>query len=329
MSCRENVKIEPYSTVKIEPLFEDSLSIRAIELMPGSLAFAANNGVFGSLDLATNKVRTNVQSYDSLLPEFRAVGHTATDFFMLSAANPALLYKTGDSGAMQLVYKEQDSLVFYDAMKFWNNKEGIAIGDSMGGCLSVIITRDGGENWQKLSCSDLPAGKEGEGAFAASNTNIAIIGDETWVATTAGRIYYSPDRAKSWELFQTPIVNELPTQGIYSLDFYNKDIGIAFGGDYTSPEDNNANKSITLDGGRSWQLISDKQEPGYKSCVQFVPDSQGQGIVALGFTGISYSNNGGASWQELSEESFYTLRFLNDSVAYAAGRNRIAKFIFK
>ncbi len=328
-SCSKIKKSHRFTTVEIETIYEDSLSIRAIEIMDGSLAFAANKGVFGAIDLKNNKTRVNIQQNDSILPEFRAVAHTSTDFFMLSVANPALLYKTGDNSKMQLVYKEQDSLVFYDAMKFWNNREGIAIGDSMAGCMSVIITRDGGISWRKLPCSDLPKALDSEGAFAASNTNIEIAGNKTWVATTKSRIYYSGDKGKTWEVFQTPIVNEEPTQGIYSIDFYDEKLGIAIGGDYTEPENNKANMALTTDGGRTWKLIADGQETGYKSCVQFVPNSGGTDIIALGFTGISYSNDSGDTWKTFSEESFYTLRFLNDSIAYAAGRNRIAKLVFK
>src|SRR5690606_32645238 len=94
--------------------------------------------------------------YDSLELEFRAVASTSSDFFMLSIENPALLYKTGDSGAMEVVYKEEDENVFYDAMQFWNDQEGIAVGDPTQGCLSVIITRDGGKTWNKLNCGVLP-----------------------------------------------------------------------------------------------------------------------------------------------------------------------------
>lgn len=328
-SCRNMEVRQPFTSVEITAILEDSLSIRAIEIMDGSLAFAANKGVFGTIDLKTHAIRKGVQAYDSVLPEFRAVGHTSTDFFMLSVANPALLYKTGDEGRMELVYTESDSLVFYDAMKFWNDQEGLAIGDSMKGCMSVIITRDGGNSWSKLDCQGFPESEDGEGAFAASNTNIAIVGEHCWVASTASRVYYSPDKGKNWEVYQTPIVKEAPTQGIYSIDFYDENIGIAIGGDYTSPEDKRSNKAITSDGGRSWQLVAEGQEPEYKSCVQFVPGTGGQGIVATGFTGISYSADGGINWTALSEESFYTLRFLNDSIAYAAGRNRISRLSFK
>lgn len=327
-SCTESKEQNPFTSVEIETLYQDSLSIRAIELMGNSLAFAANKGTFGTVDLATAKVRGNVEKYHTTIPEFRAVAHTSIDFFMLSVGNPALLYKTGDKGRMELVYMEEDDAVFYDAMTFWNDKEGIAIGDTMDGCLSIIITRDGGASWNKLPCSNLPDGIEGEGAFAASNTNIVVKGNKTWVATTK-RILYSGDKGATWEAYKTPIQKEQPTQGIYSIDFYDENLGFAIGGDYTKPENNIANKAITRDGGLTWDLIADGQNPSYKSCVQFVPNSKGNGIVALGFTGISYSSDTGKTWKTLSDASFYTIRFQNDSVAYAAGKNRIAKLIFR
>lgn len=329
VSCSETRKSTRFSSVEIKTLYEDSLSIRAIEIMGNSLAFAANKGVFGTIDLKSGKVRTKVQVMDTIVPEFRAVAHNATDFFMLSIANPALLYKTGEDGTMELVYMETDSTVFYDAMTFWNDLEGIAIGDSMNGCLSIIITRDGGHHWSKLSCDQLPAAKEGEGAFAASNTNIKIVGDKTWVATTAGRVYFSPNKGMHWEIQETPILNEEPTQGIYSIDFWDENLGIAFGGDYTEPDNNVGNKALTKDGGITWKLLSEGQNPQYKSCVRFVPNSEGQGIVALGFTGISYSADKGVTWRALSDEPFYTLRFLNDSVAIAAGKGRISRLTFR
>ena len=332
-SCKtkENFVPRDISNVEVETILEDStLSIRAIELLEdNSLAFAGNKNTYGLYNSYNNKWSISKQEYDSLNISFRAVAHTATDFFMLSVANPALLYKTGNNGKMRIVYKEENEKVFYDSMAFWNNQEGIAVGDSIDGCLSVIITRDGGNSWSKLSCDDLPSAIEGEGAFAASNTNIAIIGDKTWMATTAGRIYYSENKGKSWEIMQTPIVKDKETEGIYSLDFYDEHIGFAIGGNYTNPEDNQANKIATINGGKTWQLVAQGQEPGYRSCVQYVPNRAGKELVALGFKGIDYSKDGGNSWKHLSDESFYTLRFLNDSIAYAAGKGRISKLKFK
>lgn len=330
IGCSQKEKLQNFSAVEIETVFSDSVSIRAIEFLDNkTLAFAGSNGVYGSVDTRTNKVRTNIQKFDSVLPEFRAVAHTNVDFFMLSVTNPVLLYKTGENGQMELVYKEEGEGVFYDAMKFWNDREGIAIGDSMEGCLSIIITRNGGNSWTKLSCNALPKAKDGEGAFAASNTNIEIVGDKVWVASTSGTVYYSSDKGRSWEVQQTSILSGEQTEGIYSIDFYDENLGFGIGGDYLKPAGTSKNKIITTDGGKTWKLVADGREPGYKSCVQFVPNSNGKGIVAVGFTGVSYSNNQGKTWRSLSEEGFYTIRFLNDSTAYAAGKNRIARLVFK
>tara|TARA_R110002167_G_scaffold318365_1_gene523977 strand:+ start:2964 stop:3992 length:1029 start_codon:yes stop_codon:yes gene_type:complete len=328
MACSQPNSHLPYTAVEVETLFEDSLSIRAIEIMGNSIAFAADQGTFGTLDVNTGKVRTNVEKYDSITPEFRAVAHTATDFFMFSIGSPALLYKTGKKGKMDLVYMEEGEDVFYDALTFWNDMEGIAVGDTDQRCLSIIITRDGGNTWTRVACSVLPTAIDGEGAFAASNTNIKTVGDKVWIGTTAGRIYYSGDKGNTWKAIQTPIKNDTPTHGIYSIDFFDENIGIAFGGDYSIPEGMKSNKALTIDGGKTWHLVADGQQPNYKSCVQFVPNSKGQEIVAMGFTGISYSSDMGNSWRKLSEEPFYTFRFVNDSTAYAAGKGRISKLVF-
>lgn len=333
VSCKDEATFIPrdFNTVEIETILEDSLlSIRAIDILnDGSLTFAANNGAYGLYDPKKESWQISKQVYDTLQLEFRSVAHTTSDFFMLSVGNPAMLFKTGDQGTMELVYFEEHPKVFYDSMIFWNDQEGIAIGDTTEDCLSIIITRDGGNTWHKLSCDVLPKAKEAEGAFAASNTNIAVKGNNTWIATTAGRVYFSEDKGKSWSVVQTPVINAKETEGIYSMAFYDNKNGFAIGGDYTNPESNTANKIITKDGGNTWTLIASGKEPGYRSCVQYVPNGNGKELVTVGFKGIDYSKDGGDSWKSISKEGFYTLRFLNDSVAYAAGQNRISKLMFK
>lgn len=330
---KDAFKSRDFSEAEIETLLEDSLlSIRAIDILnDGSLAFAANNGTFGLFNPLKSSWVTSKQEFDSLNLHFRSVTHTSGDFFMLSIESPALMYKTGDAGRMQLVYKEDHDKAFYDAMEFWNDQEGIAIGDPTEDCMSIIITRDGGETWNKIPCDSLPKTKEGEAAFAASNTNIAIVGNHTWVATggKASRVMFSPDKGRTWEVYGTPIVQGLETTGIYSIDFYDEQNGFAIGGDFTKPDDNAANKIRTTDGGKTWELVAQHENPGYRSCVQYIPNRAGKELVAIGFNGIDFSNDSGTSWKHLSDEGFYTIRFLNDSVAYAAGKGRIGKLTFR
>nr|WP_233164140.1 oxidoreductase [Snuella sedimenti] len=332
-SCKETGKFKPrnFSTVTIEPIYTDSLiSIRAIDILDdGSLAFAANNGIYGLYNPFKQVWRTSIQAYDGLKLHFRAIAHTRADFFMLSIGTPALLYKTGAKGTMELVYKEEGEFVFYDAMAFWNDTEGIAVGDSFEGCLSIIVTKDGGQTWTKLPCDVLPKAEENEAAFAASNTNVKVLGNKAWIGTSSGNIYYSNDKGHSWQYVKTPIVQTQETEGIYSIDFYDALNGFGIGGDYTKPEGNTSNKIRTQDGGMTWQVVAQNQEPGYRSCVQYIPNREGKELVVTGFDGIDFSNDSGNTWKHLSDEGFYTIRFLNDSTAYAAGKGRIAKLVFK
>lgn len=317
-------------------LLDSTLSIRTIQKIDPNLYYAAQNGNVGII-LANGIRVSDLYKYDSILPSFRASGFNGTSLFYLSIESPALLYKIDRDEALNvyiksnLVYKESHQKAFYDAMDFWNDQEGIAIGDPTEDCMSIIITRDGGDTWTKLACDNLPKAKEGEAAFAASDTNIAIVGDHTWVATggKASRILYSPDRGGTWEVYDTPIVQGTATTGMYSIDFYDEKHGFAIGGDYTKPNDTLANKIRTSNGGKTWDVLANGKAPGYRSCVQYIPNRNAKELVAVGFKGVDYSNDAGETWTHLSDEGFYTLRFLNDSIAYAAGAGRISQLTFR
>jgi len=320
-----------YNTVEIKYLLQDSLlNVRAIEINEGRVVAATSKGaIYRDVGFEDTFEKGNYWEFtpDSLLNNnFRSVAFQGDKTFTLSIGNPAKLFYDGS-----LVYFENHEKVFYDAMDFWNDKEGIAIGDPTEDCMSIIITRDGGSTWQKLPCDVLPKAKEGEAAFAASDTNIAIVGDHTWIATggKSSRVLYSSDKGHTWEVYETPIAQGKETTGMYSIDFYDELNGFAIGGDYTKPEENTANKIKTIDGGKTWKVVGAHQEPGYRSCVQYVPNSEGKELVVVGFKGIDYSNDAGITWRHLSDEGYYTIRFLNDSIAYAAGKGRISKLTFK
>ncbi len=324
----------PFASVDIEDIFSDSLSIRAIApLDQDRVWFAANNGRVGLIDHGVPKLAT-VKFEDSLL-SFRSIAKTKNAVFVLSIANPGVLYKIDFDGKeatnMSQVYEEHGEKVFYDAMTFWNDKEGIAMGDPVDGCISVIITRDGGDTWSKLSCDVLPASNSGEAAFAASNTNIAVYKDHVWIATGGkkARVFHSKDKGIHWEVYDTPILQGGAMTGIYSIDFFDEKTGFIFGGDWDKKAFNEGNKAITRDGGKTWKLISNGEEPGFRSCVKFVPGTQGKGLIAVGSPGVSYSNDQGETWTSFSTEGFYAVSFVNDSVAFASGNKRISKLNFK
>jgi photosystem II stability/assembly factor-like uncharacterized protein len=247
---------------------------------------------------------------------------------IMSVASPALLFRTVDGGkSWDLVYTETDENAFYDAMAFWDDQEGIAMGDPTDDCLSIIITRDGGKSWNKVSCDDLPDAAEGEAAFAASNTNIAISGDHAWIASggTRSRIWHSADRGISWEVFETPMKQGGTMTGMFTVDFYDEQRGITFGGDWENKPNATGNKAVTSDGGKTWTLLTDGSGPGYRSCVQYMPGKDGHEIIAVGIPGVIFSPDGGEHWQLVSDEDFYTVRLYDQNLAWLAGNGKLGK----
>jgi photosystem II stability/assembly factor-like uncharacterized protein len=320
------------TAVSIDTLFTDKISIRAIEMDKNKVWYAADNNRFGYFDLITNKRVERTIILDSLKLEFRSIAQTKSDIYILSVGNPALLYKINKKDlSYKLVYQENHEKVFYDAIHFIDNKKGIAIGDPTEDTFSIIITVDGGATWNKIPSNNLPKLVLGESAFAASNTNICVKGNRIFLVSGGikSRVFVSDDFCKTWQVYETPIIQGQSMTGIFSADFLNEKTGIIVGGNYETQSDNNANKAITFDGGQTWKLVGINQGFGYASCVQFVPNTNGKSILSVGTTGIYNSTNQGENWNKLSDDKdLFTIRFQDFNTAFLAGKNKLVKMKF-
>lgn len=322
-----------FTKVKIDTILKDKISIRPITVSNDKVWYAADKNRVGYVSLTNASKMERKINKDSLKLEFRSIAQTATSIFILNVGTPALLYKfSKDLQQKTLVYQEQNEKVFYDSMQFWNDQEGIAIGDPIENCFCMLITRDGGTTWNKISCNNLPVMMEGEAAFAASNSNIIIKGTNTWLVSGGkkSRVFYSPDKGITWSVYETPIVQGETMTGIFTADFYDNKIGFIAGGNYEKPKQNFQNKALTTNGGKTWKLVGENTGFGYASCVQFVPDSMGKELVSVGTSGLFYSNDSGTTWSQFSTDaSLYTIRFINRSTAIAAGKDKIVKISFE
>jgi len=320
--------------INLNTIYHSKNNFRAIEVLNDSTLWFANSG--GEVGDITLTGKTHFYKSDSnheITNHFRAIASTKKYLYALSISSPARLYqfeKQNYNILGKIVFTDNHPKAFYDAMLFLNDKNGIAMGDPSGKCLSIITTINSGKSWKKLDCAILPKSDNGEAAFAASNTNISSIGKKIWIATGGikSRIFYSPNSAKTWRVFKTPFIQGKSTTGIYTIDFYNAKNGIICGGDYTDKKATLNNKAITKDGGKTWQIIANNQLPGYISCVQYVPNISGESIMAVSTEGIYLSKNSGNTWSQLSKEGFYTLRFINQHTAFLGGQGKIAVLKF-
>jgi photosystem II stability/assembly factor-like uncharacterized protein len=326
-------QLKPISTVVVDTLLSQKISIRALLIDKQKAWFSANNNRFGYVDIEKGSQYIQKIKVDSLEMEFRSIAQTPTNLFCLSTGNPAVLYKISKKDLNpKLVYSEIDKKVFYDSMQFSNTKFGIALGDPMNGCLSLIVTNDGGSTWKKIPCSKLPQILEGESVFASSNSNVIIKKQKIWLVTGGkySRVFYSPNLGKTWTKFITPMINGKAMTGTFTADFYDENIGIISGGDYENPTQNFGNKAITTNGGKTWKLVGENLGHGYASCIQFVPKSKGKQLVSVGLTGLFVSNDFAKTWTKLLDDTtLYTIRFLDSKTAIASGKNQIVKLSFK
>ncbi|MES2545770.1 MAG: oxidoreductase [Bacteroidota bacterium] len=336
IGCKSKINTESktaFDLIKIDTLFQDKISIRAILVDKDKVWYSADKNRFGFYDLKTNTKTERKITKDTLQLEFRSIAQTTEAIFVLSVANPALLYKINKTDLVpKLVYQENNEKVFYDSMKFWNDKDGIAIGDPTDNCFSLLLTTDGGTTWRKIPCDKLPKIADGEAFFAASNTNINVKDGKIFIVSGGkkSRLFVSEDKGMSWKTFETPIVQGEAMTGIFTADFFNQKIGFIAGGNYDKPLDNAANKALTIDGGKTWKLMAVNESFGYASCIKFVPNNKGNELVAVGTSGVFYTNTQGNSWDKVNnDKDLYTIRFLNENTAFAAGRNKMIRIDFK
>ena len=259
--------------------------------------------------------------------------------YVLSIGNgPASrIYKTTDAGATwTLQFKNEDPKAFYDAMSFWDRDHGIVIGDSINGQFCILTTENGGRTWTRVPASALPPALEGEGAFAASGTNIALVGKtHAWIGTGAARkarVLRTTDRGRTWTIADTPLAAG-PSTGIFSIAFRDAVHGIIVGGDYTKENEAIDNLAVTADGGVTWDLV--KGLSGYRSAVAYVSGSNPSAVVAVGPSGVDYSIDGGHTWKRSEiPEGFDSLSFTprairNRAAGWASGAaGRIGKVAF-
>jgi photosystem II stability/assembly factor-like uncharacterized protein len=259
--------------------------------------------------------------------DVEAFGETTAYLLSAGPGDASRIYKTVDGGkswAMQ--FRSADPAAFFDAIAFWDEKNGIAVGDPVNGRFQLILTADGGADWKQLAAKTLPPALPGEGAFAASGTCLVTHGKrDVWLATggaKSARVFHSQDRGQNWEVSETPTIAGAESAGICSIAFRDKQHGMVVGGDYRKPNHIGATAATTSDGGKTWAPLNKKLP--FRSAVAWAKDRW----VAVGTSGSHVSLDDGATWKLLDRENYNSVGFTSGGEGWAVGpKGRIAKFL--
>jgi photosystem II stability/assembly factor-like uncharacterized protein len=160
-----------------------SESLRGVSAVSQNVAWAS--GTHGTYLRTTDAGRTWIpaQVPDAATLDFRAaVAFSADEAFLMSAGlgDQSRIYHTADAGQhWQLQFSNPNPKGFFDSMVFWDHTHGIVLGDPIldesGQLKFELLTTTDGHTWTHIPPAQLPPAIEGEGAFAASNTSLAIL----------------------------------------------------------------------------------------------------------------------------------------------------------
>src|SRR5580693_1700709 len=182
-----------------------SASLRGVSAVSQSVVWASGgSGTFlRTLDGGATWKAAKVPGASDL--DFRAIrAFDENTAFLLSigAGEKSRIYKTADGGvSWNLLYTNPDPKGFFDAIAFWDASHGIILGDPVDGHFLVMTTDDGGDSWKR---EKTPAAEPNEGAFAASNSCLFVLGlHEVWFGTggpKGARVFHSNDGGKKWSV---------------------------------------------------------------------------------------------------------------------------------
>jgi photosystem II stability/assembly factor-like uncharacterized protein len=245
----------------------------------------------------------------------------------------ANILRTTDGGATwTTVYSTDIKGAFFDAISFWDDRNGIVMSDPVDNKLFLLVTSDGGATWSRVDPAGIPAMLPGEAAFAASGTCLAVQGSaNAWIATggaAVARVFRSRDRGRTWTASSTPLFSgDSGRAGIFSVAFADARRGVVVGGNYSQPRVAHVNVALTEDGGATWKEPSGPMPPGYLSAVTYVPRTSNRTLVAVGLVGTAISADGGQSWTMADTLGYNAVSFTSAERGFTVGdRGRIAKW---
>ncbi len=232
---------------------------------------------------------------------------------IMAVAEPAILLRTSNAGQnWTVVFTDSTKGMFLDALDFYDNRHGIAVGDPVDGFFYFAVTNDGGKTWKK-NPKRFPA-IPGEAFFASSGTNIRYSA-KGFLLASGGK---SARLITPLQSRQVDIVQGAESTGANSLAAWDANNIFIVGGDFANDKDTLKNALYTKDGGANW--IRPAIPPhGYRSCVEYLSAKK---LVTCGTSGVDISTDGGHTWKGVSTDSFHVCRkSKNGNRLYLAGAN--------
>lgn len=243
--------------------------------------------------------------------DFRAIaGFDKQTAVVIAVASPAVILKTKDGGKNWMeVYRDEHPDVFLDDMSFYSEdlKNGIVVGDPIDGAAYFLQTHDGGESWTRIEELNSVPLAEDEAFFAASNSNIKMTDENTFMIVSGGGASHLIVTGMYIQNVALP-KSDSNTSGANGMD-YSKDqkYGLIVGGDFMNPK-SSANNLLVFEFSKDGlPQISKPQNPpsAYKSGVAILDDGK---AISCGMTNVAFSKDKAQNWETISTIGFHSCK---------------------
>ncbi|MBA5630140.1 WD40/YVTN/BNR-like repeat-containing protein [Moheibacter lacus] len=311
--------------IKILNLDKPTVSFRGLSVVDNYVLWVS--GTNGTIGVSYNAGKTfnwiNLDQYKEL--DFRSIyALDAMNVIAVAIGSPGIIIKSTDGGAnWKEVYKDESPEVFLDAIDFsvYNQNLGVVVGDPINGEPYVLKTVDGGDTWKKVDPKNLPVFAKGEAFFAASNSNVKLLDENTFIAVTGGEhssIMYNS---------VPPVKVALPKSeskmaGANGLDYYSlENFGLIVGGDFEKPNSSENNLFVFELKEMKTPIISTpvSSPKGYKSGVSIL---NGTHALVCGLTGVDITKDRGQNWTNISGTGYHSCKKAkNGNKVYLTGPN--------
>ncbi len=174
---------------------------------------------------------------------------------------------------------------FANWVVFFNENDGLCMGDAWHSGFRIYRTSDGGDSWTLVDSANIPEVQQFELGY---ENGYEVVGKSIWFLTYANRLFYSDNAGENWEVYDLPInINNLPQ---IAFKDHNNGIISQIGGisDYI----------ITEDGGKTWQRDTLPFDFALMEYAKGVDGDPGNYIVT-GDSGVVFSSNFGETWQHM------------------------------
>ncbi len=215
------------------------------------------------------------------------------------------VWKTTDAGT---TWTKQNSALYNNATSFPNlvyffdENNGVTMGDPADGYFEIYTTTNGGTNWTRVAATNMPDPRSDLVDVEYGLTNVfTTTGNTIWIGTTYGRLLRSTDMGATWTAIDTPITDfggGLNAASGYSgnMTFSSDMIGALTDSEYSFWK--------TTDGGATW--VQDTNGIPRQWDIAYVPGTtvmvcNGEDLISGTDRGISYSYDDGATWNDCTD----------------------------